>query len=320
MEKLKNWINEHKSEAVGFGVFLALFIVITGGVVYYSFAEPQNDTKAVTGQETSVTVKGQKEKAENEEQDKDKKETDTDKDNEKAAETTKTDTADKDKEEKNSGDKKSEEEKKNEQEKKQENSQKSENTKVTETAAAASSSEETSAATEHTADSGASAPAATTQPESSNTQATQPDPEPVQETPVETPVQEAPTQETPVQETPAQPEQEQPATPEPEPEPQPVWHEPVYEQQWVVDQAAWDETVSEPIYENVELCICNGCGADITGDPWGHLESQMLAGNMACSGYHSEWHEVQTGTNTYTVHHDEIGHYENVLVQEGYWE
>ena len=320
MEKLKKWINEHKSEAVGFGVFLALFIVITGGVVYYSFAEPQKDTKAVTGQETSVAVKGQKEKAENEEQDKDKKETDTAKDNEKAAETTKTDTADKDKEEKNSGDKKSEEEKKDEQEKKQENSQKSENTKVTETAAAASSSEESSAAIEQTADSGASAPAATTQPESGNTQATQPDSEPVQETPVETPVQEAPTQETPVQETPAQPEQEQPATPEPEPEPQPVWHEPVYEQQWVVDQAAWDETVSEPIYENVELCICNGCGADITGDPWGHLESQMLAGNMACSGYHSEWHEVQTGTNTYTVHHDEIGHYENVLVQEGYWE
>ena len=100
MEKLKKWINEHKSEAVGFGVFLALFIVITGGVVYYSFAEPQKDTKAVTGQETSVAVKGQKEKAENEEQDKDKKETDTAKDNEKAAETTKTDTADKDKEEK----------------------------------------------------------------------------------------------------------------------------------------------------------------------------------------------------------------------------
>lgn len=319
MEKLKKWINEHKSETVGFGVFLALFIVLTGGVVYYSFADPLKDTNTVTGQETSIAVKGQNEKAENEEQDKNKKETDTNKDNEKASETAKKDTAAKEKEEKYN-DRKSEEEKKNEQEKKQENSQKSENTKVTETAAAASSSEDTSAKTEQTADSGASAPAATTHPESGNTQATQPDPEPVQETPVDTPVQEAPTQEIPVQETPAQPEQEQPATPEPEPEPQPVWHEPVYEQQKVVDQAAWDETVSEPVYENVERCICNGCGADITSDPWGHLESQMLAGNMACSGYHSEWQQVQTGTNTYTVHHDEIWHYENVLVQEGYWE
>lgn len=315
MEKLKKWISEHKNETIGFGVFLALFIVLTGGVAYYSFAEPPKDTKAATGQETSVAVKGQNEKVENEEQDKDKKETDTNEDNEKASETAKKDTAAKEKEEKYN-DRKSEEEKKNEQEKKQENSQKSENTKVTETAAAASSSEETSAKTEQTADSGASAPAAPTQQESGNTQATQPDPEPVQETPV----QEVPTQEIPVQETPVQPEQEQPATPEPEPEPQPVWHEPVYEQQKVVDQAAWDETVSEPIYENIELCICNGCGADITSDPWGHLESQMLAGNMACSGYHSEWQQVQTGTNTYTVHHDEIWHYENVLVQEGYWE
>ena len=138
----------------------------------------------------------------------------------------------------------------------------------------------------------------------------------MQETPVEIPVQEAPTQETPVQETPAQSEQEQPATPEPEP----VWHEPVYEPQKVVDQEAWDEVVSEPIYENVERCICNGCGADITGNVDAHLESQMLAGNMACSGYHSEWQPVQTGTNTYTIHHDEIYHYENVIVQEGYWE
>ena len=320
MGKLKKWINEHKSEMVGFGVFLILFVVLTGGVVYYSFAEPPKDTKAATGQETSVAVKGQKEKAENEEQDKNKKETDIAKDKEKIVETSKKDTADKENEERKSEEKKSVEEKKDEQEKKQETAQKTEENKATETAAAPAASTETSTATEQSADTGSSAPADTAQPESSNTQATQSDPEPVQETPVETPVQEAPTQETPVQETPAQPEQEQPATPEPEPEPQPVWHEPVYEQQWVVDQAAWDETVSEPIYENVELCICNGCGADITSDPWGHLENQMLAGNMACSGYHSEWQQVQTGTNTYTVHHDEVGHYENVLVQEGYWE
>ena len=116
MEKLKKWISEHKNETIGFGVFLALFIVLTGGVAYYSFAEPPKDTKAATGQETSVAVKGQNEKAENEEQDKDKKETDTNK--EKASETAKKDTAAKEKEEKNS-DRKREEEKKEEQEKKQ---------------------------------------------------------------------------------------------------------------------------------------------------------------------------------------------------------
>lgn len=306
MEKLKKWISEHKNETIGFGVFLALFIVLTGGVAYYSFAEPPKDTKAATGQETSVAVKGQNEKAENEEQDKDKKETDTNK--EKASETAKKDTAAKEKEEKNS-DRKREEEKKEEQEKKQETAQKTEDNKAAETAVAPAASTET----EQPADTGSSAPAATAQPESGNTQAAQPEPEPVQELPVETPAQE-----TPAQETPAQPVQEQPA--EPEPEPQPVWHEAVYEQQWVVDQAAWDETVSEPIYEEVSRAICNGCGADITDCIDEHGYNAMMSGNMSCGAYHVVTETIQTGTNTYTIHHDEIGHYENVLVQEGYWE
>lgn len=120
-----------------------------------------------------------------------------------------------------------------------------------------------------------------------------------------------------VQETPSQ---SQPSQTEQPAQKEPVWHEPVYENRWVVDQAAWDETVSEPIYEQVERCICNGCGTDITNNIDAHLESQMLAGNMACSGYHSEWQTIQTGTNSYVVHHDEVGHWEQVLVQEGYWE
>ena len=45
MGKLKKWINEHKSEMVGFGVFLILFVVLTGGAVYYSFAEPPKETR-----------------------------------------------------------------------------------------------------------------------------------------------------------------------------------------------------------------------------------------------------------------------------------
>lgn len=102
--------------------------------------------------------------------------------------------------------------------------------------------------------------------------------------------------------------------PETEPPRQPVWHEPVYEDRWIVDQAAWDETVSEPVSEMVLRWYCNTCGADITSDPVEHLE------NTDCGGYHSEYIQEQTGTNTYTVHHDEIGHYEQVLIREGYWE
>ena len=56
-----------------------------------------------------------------------------------------------------------------------------------------------------------------------------------------------------------------------------------------------EQTKEVPVYERRELAICNGCGKDITND-LDHLEREMLKGNMACGGYHSEWREVQTGT------------------------
>jgi len=88
---------------------------------------------------------------------------------------------------------------------------------------------------------------------------------------------------------------------------------PLYTQQWVVDQAAWTETVNEPVYEMVELSICNGCGMNITGDPWGHIDAQLDAGIYTCGGFHSEWVQKQTGTNTHTVNHPEQGHYESIV-------
>ena len=136
--------------------------------------------------------------------------------------------------------------------------------------------------------------------------------------------QQNPAPSTPVQSTtPApseQPKQEEKPAEQPKPEEkQPVWHDPEYDRRWIVDQAAWDETVNTPIYEERELSICNQCGADITADPWGHIESSAISGGN-CGGYHSDWKTVQVGTNTTTVHHDEVGHWEDVLVKEGYWE
>ena len=69
----------------------------------------------------------------------------------------------------------------------------------------------------------------------------------------------------------------------------------------VLVQAAYDEQV--PITEMKEFSICNQCGADITSDPWGHLEQSAVNGGN-CGGYHSEWREVVTGYNT--VHHDAV--------------
>lgn len=65
---------------------------------------------------------------------------------------------------------------------------------------------------------------------------------------------------------------------------------------------AWTEEI--PVYEERARDICNGCGLDITEDPWTHAEEQMLAGNYACGGYHTEYRQVQVGTNT--VYHDAI--------------
>lgn len=88
------------------------------------------------------------------------------------------------------------------------------------------------------------------------------------------------------------------------------YNSPLYAQQWVVDQAAWTETVSEPVYEMVEIAVGNQSGLEIVGDP-----NEYLLNNMnGDTGWHSEWIRKQTGTNTYTVPHPEQGHYESVVI------
>ena len=68
----------------------------------------------------------------------------------------------------------------------------------------------------------------------------------------------------------------------------------------VLVQDAWDEQV--PITEMKEHSICNQCGADITGDPWGHNKQHAL--NYEPGGFHSEW--IQEVTGYKTVHHDAV--------------
>lgn len=65
-------------------------------------------------------------------------------------------------------------------------------------------------------------------------------------------------------------------------------------------QAAYDEQV--PITEMKEHSICNQCGADITGDPWGHNKQHAL--NYEPGGFHSEL--IQEVTGYKTVHHDAV--------------
>lgn len=49
------------------------------------------------------------------------------------------------------------------------------------------------------------------------------------------------------------------------------------------------ETVHHPAVTHTESrSICNGCGADITGNEPSHAKAAMLAGNTACGSFHSE--------------------------------
>lgn len=68
------------------------------------------------------------------------------------------------------------------------------------------------------------------------------------------------------------------------------------------------ETVHHPAVTHTESrSICNGCGADITGNERSHLKAAALAGNYACGSFHSEprtvtdsaaWDETVTVTDS----------------------
>lgn len=87
---------------------------------------------------------------------------------------------------------------------------------------------------------------------------------------------------------------------------------PLYTQQWVVDQAAWTETVNKPVYEMVPVMICNDCGEHLSADNcWDHIENHALNGGKG--SWRDTWEQQQTGTETSTILHPEQGHYESVV-------
>ena len=102
-----------------------------------------------------------------------------------------------------------------------------------------------------------------------------------------------------------------------------IWHEPVTEQVWVVDHEAWTETWED--VETVYHSVCNSCGAIITGHAGQHLDEswdKYINGEIA---YEDTCVSYRTGvpfetTVKRTEDHPEEGHYETVVIKEGYWE
>ena len=67
-----------------------------------------------------------------------------------------------------------------------------------------------------------------------------------------------------------------------------------------VTHQVWHDPVTEEHY------ICNQCGADITSDPWGHINNSLMNGGN-CGSYHSIYVTVKQG-------------YSETVTDEGAWD
>ena len=92
-----------------------------------------------------------------------------------------------------------------------------------------------------------------------------------------------------------------------------VHHEEQGHYENILVSEAWTEEI--PIYEEQAREICNGCGADITDDPYTHNEDHMLNGEAG--GWTTEYVQVQVGTDKIT--HDAV--YESKwIVDKAAWD
>lgn len=76
-----------------------------------------------------------------------------------------------------------------------------------------------------------------------------------------------------------------------------------------VTHQVWHDPVTEEHY------ICNQCGADITSDPWGHINNSLMNGGN-CGSYHSTYVTVKQGY--YETVTDKAAWDEQVLVSKAW--
>ena len=76
-----------------------------------------------------------------------------------------------------------------------------------------------------------------------------------------------------------------------------------------VTHQVWHDAVTE------ERSICNQCGADITSDPWGHINNSLMNGGN-CGSYHSTYVTVKQGY--YETVTDQAAYNEQVQVRDAW--
>lgn len=130
-----------------------------------------------------------------------------------------------------------------------------------------------------------------------------------------------------------------------------VHHEAEYQNQWIVDKKAWTEYIEhaeegeyqdvvvkeawdEAVYEDRIVTICNVCGAEITGNEYGHLDQHLINEGIP-GGFHDAVKQVQVNTIhhpavtekkwvvtkaawTEEIPHAEEGHFEDVKVKDAW--
>lgn len=95
-----------------------------------------------------------------------------------------------------------------------------------------------------------------------------------------------------------------------------IHHDAVYETKYVVDQAAYDE---QPDWKNVDGYICDNCHQEMftLEEAQMHVQVSAAMGSGNCKSYHAGLVRIPPGAQN-PIHHDEVGHNEQVLVKDAW--
>lgn len=97
---------------------------------------------------------------------------------------------------------------------------------------------------------------------------------------------------------------------------QTIHHDAVYETKYVVDQAAYDEL---PDWKDVDGYICDNCHQEMftLEEAQMHVQISATMGSGNCKSYHAGLVRIPPGAQN-LIHHDEVGHNEQVLVKDAW--
>lgn len=97
---------------------------------------------------------------------------------------------------------------------------------------------------------------------------------------------------------------------------QTIHHDAVYETKYVVDQPAYDEL---PDWKDVDGYICDNCHQEMftLEEAQMHVQVSAAMGSGKCKSYSAGIVRIPPGAQN-PIHHDEVGHNEQVLVKDAW--